>query len=393
MTNPPADRSTVTDDRTEQPLRIALVSGPMVAIPPPGYAGTERIVAVLVEELVRRGHDVTLIGPADSNVSSRLIPTIDRALWSSGMRGDSTAYIQVAIERAWAVCHEFDIIHSHLDTLSFSFARHCPTPVVHTLHGRLDTPGLPELLEEFNEIPLVAISASQRRWFPDNNWVGTVHHGLHLDAAPFGEKAGEYLAFVGRITREKGIADAIELARMTGMTLRAAAKVHEVDEHELFDSLVAPAIEEGIVEFEGELAPGPRDELLAGALATVMLGAWPEPFGLVAIESMASGTPVIARRAGALPEIIDHGTTGFLVDDLSEAQLAVKEAAELDRRHIRDSAVERFSVDRMVDEYEAVYRQLARGERPQGDAPNEGQRQDEPASRPAEADAEATAPR
>jgi glycosyltransferase involved in cell wall biosynthesis len=379
MTKNRDERPVVTDDRTDQPLRIALVSGPMVAIPPPGYAGTERIVGVLVEELVRRGHEVTLIGPGDSNVPSRLIPTIDRALWSSGMRGDSTPYIQVSIERVWSACNEFDIIHSNLDTLSFSLARHCPTPVVHTLHGRLDTPGLPELLDEFREIPLVAISASQRRWFPDNNWIATVHHGLDLEAAPFGDEAGEYLAFVGRITHEKGIADAIELARMTGMTLRAAAKVHEVDEHELFDSLVAPAIEEGIVEFEGELAPGPRDELLAGALATVMLGAWPEPFGLVAIESMASGTPVIARRAGALPEIIEHGTTGFLVDDLSEAQLAVKEAAELDRRHIRESAVERFSVARMVDEYEAVYRHLAQG----GDPP-----QDEPRSIPIDHDAE-----
>jgi glycosyltransferase involved in cell wall biosynthesis len=332
---------------------------------------------------VRRGPAVTLIGPGDSKVPCRLISTIDHALWSSGMRGDSTTYIQVTIERAWSVSDEFDIIHSHLDTLSFSLARHCPTPVLHTLHGRLDTPGLPELLDEFNEIPLVAISASQRRWFPDNNWLATVHHGLPLESAPFGQEAGGYLAFVGRIIQEKGIADAIELARMTGLTLRAAAKVHEEDEHKLFDAVVAPAVREGVVEFEGELGRGPRDELMAGALATVMMGAWPEPFGLVAIESMGSGTPVIARRAGALPEIIDHGVTGFLVDDLSEAQLAVKEAAELDRRHIRESAVERFSVARMVDEYEAVYRQLAGGERRPGE-----RRPDEPGSIPIEADAE-----
>jgi glycosyltransferase involved in cell wall biosynthesis len=383
MTKNRDERPVVTEDRTDQPLRIALVSGPMVAIPPAGYAGTERIVAVLVDELVRRGHDVTLIGPGDSKVPCRLISTIDHALWSSGMRGDSTTYIQVTIERAWSVSDEFDIIHSHLDTLSFSLARHCPTPVLHTLHGRLDTPGLPELLDEFNEIPLVAISASQRRWFPDNNWLATVHHGLPLESAPFGQEAGGYLAFVGRIIQEKGIADAIELARMTGLTLRAAAKVHEEDEHKLFDAVVAPAVREGVVEFEGELGRGPRDELMAGALATVMMGAWPEPFGLVAIESMGSGTPVIARRAGALPEIIDHGVTGFLVDDLSEAQLAVKEAAELDRRHIRESAVERFSVARMVDEYEAVYRQLAGGERRPGE-----RRPDEPGSIPIEADAE-----
>ena len=344
---------------SERPLRIGLVSGPMVRIPPAGYAGTERIVAVLVEELVRRGHEVTLIGPGDSQVPCRLLPTIDRALWSSGMRGNSTPYIQVTIEKAWAAAGEFDVMHSHLDTLGFSMARHCPTPIVHTLHGRLDLPGVPELLDEFPEIPLVAISESQRRWRPNNNWVATVHHGLPLEDAPFSPEPGSYLAFVGRVAPEKGVDAAVELARSTGMHLRIAAKVHETDEEELFHRHVQPAVESGDATFEGELATGPRDELLAGALATVMLGAWPEPFGLVAIESMATGTPVIARRAGALPEIVRHGENGFLVDDLHEAQLAVREAAGLDRRRIREDAVERFGVDRMVDEYEAVYRSLA----------------------------------
>jgi glycosyltransferase involved in cell wall biosynthesis len=316
-------------------------------------------VAVLVEELVRRGHDVTLIAPGDSQVPCRLVPTIDRALWSSGMRGNSTPYIQVTIEKAWAVADQFDVIHSHLDTLSFSMARHCPTPVVHTLHGRLDLPGVPELLDEFREIPLVAISRSQRRWRPNNNWVATVHHGLPLGDAPFSPDPGSYLAFVGRIAPEKGVDVAIELARSTSRNLRIAAKVHEAEEEELFGRYVDPAIKAGDVTFEGELATAARDTMLSGALATVMLGAWPEPFGLVAIESMATGTPVIARRAGALPEIIRHGQNGFLVDDLYEAQLAVKEAARLDRRRIREDVLERFGVDRMVDEYETVYRRLA----------------------------------
>jgi glycosyltransferase involved in cell wall biosynthesis len=230
----------------------------MVSIPPPGYAGTERIVGVLVEELSRRGHAVTLIGPGDSRVRCELVPTIERALWSSGMRGDVTPYIQVSIERAWAECHRFDVIHSHLDTLSFALARHCPTPVVHTLHGT--------------------------------------------------------------------------------------------------------AIEDGTASYEGELGAAERDRLLAGAAATVMLGAWPEPFGLVAIESMATGTPVIARRAGALTEIVEHGRTGFLVDDLQEGQLAVREVLELDRAEVRRIAIERFNVERMVDDYEAIYRRLAGGE-------------------------------
>jgi glycosyltransferase involved in cell wall biosynthesis len=358
-------------------LRIGLVSGPMVAIPPPAYAGTERVVAVLVNELARRGHDVTLIGPADSQVDCELVPTIHQALWSSGMTGDATAYIEVTIERAWGVAHRFDVIHSHLDTLSFSFARHSPVPVLHTLHGRLDMPGVPELLDEFQDIPLVAISESQRRWWPQNNWVATVHHGLPLEDAPFSEHIGAYLAFVGRIAPEKGVEAAIELARTVRLPLRMAAKVHEDDEKRLFAEVVAPAIEEGLVIFEGELATPERDTLLAGALATVLLGAWPEPFGLVAIESMATGTPVIARRAGALPEIVDHGLTGFLVDDIHEARFAVHEVAAVDRRAVRRTALERFSVSRMVDEYEAVYRRMAKGAAGAGTEPTARQRASE----------------
>lgn len=331
----------------------------MVAIPPPAYAGTERVVAVLVDELNRRGHDVTLIGPGDSRVNCEIVPTIDRALWSSGMSGDMTPYIEVTIERAWSVAHRFQVIHSHLDTLSFSFARHSPVPVLHTLHGRLDLPGVPELLDEFRDIPLVAISESQRRWWPKNNWVATVHHGLPLEDAPFSERPGRYLAFVGRIAHEKGVEAAIELARSVELPLYMAAKVHEDDEKRLFAAVVAPAVDEGVVVFKGELATKQRDKLLAGALATVLLGAWPEPFGLVAIESMATGTPVIARRAGALPEIVDHGVTGFLVDDVHEARFAVRGVATLDRSIVRRTALERFSVSRMVDEYEAVYRRIA----------------------------------
>jgi glycosyltransferase involved in cell wall biosynthesis len=366
----PEERSMAEESHiTSGPLRIGIVTGPMVRIPPPGYAGTERIVTVLMDELVSRGHDVTLIGPGDSEVPCRLVPTIERALWSSGMRGDPTPYIQVTVETAWKVQDEFDVIHSHIDTQGFSFARHATTPVLHTLHGRLDLPGLPELLEEFREIPLVAISESQRRWHPENNWVATVQHGLPLERAPFSAEAGEYLAFIGRIAPEKGVDVAIELARRTRVPLRIAAKVHEVDEHDLFDRVVAPALKDGRVSFEGELATEPRDRLMAGALATVMLGAWPEPFGLVAIESMATGTPVIARRAGALPEIIRHGENGFLIDDLGEADLAVREAAKLDREAIRRDVVERFGVERMVDEYEEVYRSLATGRRPRSVEP------------------------
>jgi glycosyltransferase involved in cell wall biosynthesis len=246
---------------------------------------------------------------------------------------------------------------------------------VTTLHGRLDGLGHPALLDEFCDVPLVAISDSQRRWSPRANWVATIHHGLDLAGAPYRPTPGGYLAFIGRIAPEKGIVDAIALARATGLVLRVGAKVYDDRERELFDRAVAPAIEDGVVEYLGEVGPRERDELYAGAQATVMLGAWPEPFGLVAIESMATGTPVIARRAGALPEIIQHGRTGFLVDDLQEAVLAVERAGTLDRQLVRQTVLSAFSVERMLDDYERVYRALAR---PSAPARHDGGREVEP---------------
>jgi len=339
-------------------LRIALIVPPMLPVPPPAYAGTERVVAALLDELVRRRHQVTLFAPGDSNVEAELVPTPERSLWSRGYRGDISSFLSVTLARAWEQSERFDIIHSHVETLGFLFARHCGRPVLTTLHGRLDIAGIPELIEAFPDIPLVAISESQRRWSPDANWMATIPHGLPLQRVPFGPEPGSYLAFVGRITPEKGIAECIELARRTGKTLRIAAKVYDSHEKDHFAKVVAPAIDEGGVEFLGELAPPERDALYAGAAATLMLGAWPEPFGLVAIESMAAGTPVIARRAGALTETIDHGETGFLVDDLDEAVLAADRLETIDRAEVRRRALERFSPSRMADEYEEVYRRL-----------------------------------
>jgi glycosyltransferase involved in cell wall biosynthesis len=342
------------------PLRIGLVVPPMLPIPPRGYAGTERVVACLVDQLHRRGHQLTLFAAGDSEVECELVPVLEQSLWSVGYRGEVAAYMQLAAGVAWREAERFDVIHSHLEGYGFNLARHSPTPVLTTLHGRLDTAGMPELLGEFSDIPLVAISQSQRRWREDANWVATIHHGLPFDAAPFGEQPGDYLVFVGRVTPEKGVQEAIELARRTQLPLRMVAKVYDEHEQQHFAEVVEPAIDEGIVEFLGELGPAERDPLFAGALATVMLGAWPEPFGLVAIESMATGTPVIARRAGALTETIEHGVDGFLVDDLNEAELAVEMVRDLDRRAIRSRALERFSPSRMTDEYEEVYARLAR---------------------------------
>jgi glycosyltransferase involved in cell wall biosynthesis len=340
------------------PLRIALVSPPMLPVPPPTYAGTERVVAALGEELVQRGHKVTLFAPGDSSFSGELVATPARSLWSTGYRDDVSSFINVTLARVWAEVERFDIVHSHVETLGFLFARYCPIPVLTTLHGRLDVAGIPELLHEFPDIPLAAISESQRRWSDDANWVATIHHGLPLERMPFAPRAGKYLAFVGRITPEKGVAECIEVARSAGMKLRMAAKVYDEHEKEHFAEVVEPAIKEGTVEFLGELGPPERDALYAGAAATLMLGAWPEPFGLVAIESMATGTPVIARRAGALTETIDHGETGFLVDDEKEAALAIKYVRQLNRRAVRKRTINRFSPQRMADEYEAAYANL-----------------------------------
>jgi len=342
----------------DRPLRIGVLSPPMLPIPPARYAGTERIVAALVNGLHERGHRVTLFAPGDSQVECELVPTVPHSLWATGYRNDLSSYINVTIAKAWSRVSDFDVVHSHVETMGLPFARWSPTPVVSTFHGRLDVGGHPALLDEFCDVPLVAISESQRRWSPQANWVATVPHGLDLAGVPYRNAVGSYLAFVGRIAPEKGVADAIALAKATGLRLRMAAKVYDHSERELFAEVVAPAIDEGLVDFLGEIGPAQRDELYAGALATLMLGAWPEPFGLVAIESMATGTPVIARRAGALPEILEHGRSGFLVDDLQEAVLAVERSSAIERRQVRQRALVRFSVERMLDDYERVYASL-----------------------------------
>lgn len=366
---PPTNGHGPAEQETMLHLRIALAAPPMETVPPTRYGGTERIVAVLAAELARRGHSVTLIAAGDSQLDCEVIPIVPKALWPAGYHGDVSAYMLLAAERTLQEAHRFDIVHSHLEQFGLPVSRHAPVPVVSTLHGRLDWPGTPELLEAYADAPLVAISASQRRWSPDSNWVATIHHGLPLEAMPWSAEHGDYLVLVGRLSPEKGVAEAVELARVTGLPLKIAAKDVEPAEQEIYRRVIEPALGTGLVEFLGPLGPAERDPLIAGALATLMLGAWPEPFGLVAIESLGCGTPVIARRAGAHIETIEHGVDGYLVDDLLEARLAVTQIERLDRAQIRGRAVERFSVDRMVDQYEAVYRDLVAAERPEARAP------------------------
>jgi glycosyltransferase involved in cell wall biosynthesis len=339
-------------------LRIGILAPPMIPIPPPAYSGTERVIAVLAEELQRRGHQITLIASGDSQSPGELVPILPESTWKRGGETAGIATLVLSSAIAWRLQDRFDLVHSHIEAAGFLLARYGSRPIVSTLHGRLDIAGVPELLAEFADVPLVAISDSQRRWSPDANWVATIHHGLPLAEMPPNAEPGDYLLFLGRTVPEKGVAEAVSVALASGVALQIVAKVNTPDEVECFESVVRPALAPGRIELQGELGPEDRDPLLAGALATLMLGGWPEPFGLVAIESLGCGTPVIARRAGALPEILEHGVDGFLVDDVTEAALAVEKARDLDRVLIRERALARFSTARMADEYEALFRRL-----------------------------------
>jgi glycosyltransferase involved in cell wall biosynthesis len=347
-----------------RPLRIAQVAPPMERVPPEAYGGTERIVHELVTELTRRGHDVTTFAPGDSSVSGTLVPTVPRALRPAGHGGDIGGYILATVLKVLDRQADFDLIHSHLDWYGLALRRASRTPVVSTFHGRLDMPWSRDVLADRPD-GLVAISESQASVHPEVPWT-IVHNGLTLDSAPFERRRSNALVFVGRVTPEKGIVDAIKIAELADRPLRIAAKVGPTpDERDFNEQVFEPALKAAgkRVEFLGELSGADRDALFARSHAVLMPGSWPEPFGLVAIESMATGTPVIGRRAGALTETVEHGFNGFLVDDLQEAELAVQQVPSLDRSQVRQCAIERFSPARMTAEYVNTYRTLIESRR------------------------------
>ena len=345
--------------RNRAPLRVALLAPPFLPIPPERYGGTERVVGVLADYLDRRGHDVTLFAAGDSTAPGLLVPTVPHSVWASrGWDRDAAPLMKEIIALVEARASEFDVIHSHVEWYGFDLARASRVPVVSTLHGRIDIGPTADRLPDYPDIPLVAISDRQRSYWPDSNWVGTIHHGVAVDSAPAGEGRGGYLLFVGRLTTEKGISESIEVARRTGMKLVIAAKANEPHELELYEQIVVPAERAGHVTFVGEIGPEVRDRLFGEAFATLMLGTWPEPFGLVATESLVTGTPLIARRAGALPEIVREGIDGFVVDDVDGAVEAVARVATLDRKRIRADTLVRFSPEGMIDRYEDVYYRL-----------------------------------
>lgn len=346
-----------------RPLRIAQVAPPFERVPPRAYGGTERIVHGLVTELDRRGHEVTTFASGDSVVPGRHIETVSEALRPAGYTGESLPYMQLTMHEVLARVGEFDLIHSHLEWASLLLARVSPVPVVTTFHGRLDLPWAEGL---FRQPPsgLVAISQNQANTHPDVPWAAVVHNGLSLEAAPFGKRRNDALCFVGRVAPEKGIVEAIEIAQQAGRPLRIAAKVAPGGaERAYHDAVFQPALKAAgsSVEFLGELDQADRDLLFAESHASLMPGSWPEPFGLVAIEALACGTPVVARRIGALPEIIREGVDGYFGDDVTSMAFVIDRVAELDRQAIRASVLERFSTTRMTDGYESVYARLLAG--------------------------------
>ncbi len=343
-----------------RPLRIAQVAPPLEAVPPIGYGGTERIVGELVRELHRRGHEMTTFASGDSHVPGRHVVTVPTALRPIGFADDPDPHFEHTLQLVLERQDDFDLIHAHLDAWSLGLARRARIPVVSTFHGRLD---LPWTRDAFPGAPagLVAVSRDQARVHPGLDWT-VIHHGLTFDPPPPIPAPGDDLCFVGRMTPEKGFLDAIEVARLTGRRLVVAAKIPTRQiEIDYFDTIIRPALGRADVTILDEPSEVDRDALVAGSRASLVPSAWPEPFGLVVIEALARGTPVLARRSGALPEIIRDGIDGFLGDDAQQLAFFDGRLDELDRAAIQAAALERFSVGRMVDAYEDLYRRLIGG--------------------------------
>jgi glycosyltransferase involved in cell wall biosynthesis len=337
-------------------MRIAQVSPLIESVPPKLYGGTERIVSYLTEELVRQGHEITLFASGDSSTSARLVACAPKALRLAQAR-DHLPYCVLQLELVRRRASEFDIIHFHGDYLHFPLMRRFPYPSVTTMHGRLDLPDLLPIFAEFVDMPLVSISAQQRLQLRAN-WIGTVHHGLPRDLYGFSAKAeGDYVAFIGRICPEKRPDRAIEIARRAGLRLKIAAKIDKADQR-YFEDAIRPLLRDPLVEFVGEIGEKEKGPFLKGAKALLFPIDWPEPFGLVMIEAMACGTPVIAWPCGSVHEVVEHGLTGFVVNTMDEAVGALKNIASLSRVVVRRRFEARFAVEIMAHNYLRIYSSL-----------------------------------
>jgi glycosyltransferase involved in cell wall biosynthesis len=342
-------------------MRIAQVAPLYESVPPKAYGGTERVVSYLTEELVRRGHEVTLFASGDSVTTARLVAPTDRSLRLDPSRPDPLMHHFLLLERVFREAQQFDVIHFHCDYLHFPISRRVPVVSLTTLHGRLDLPGLRTLFREYRDMPVVSISRSQRSQLPVASWTGTVHHGLPADLYRFQEWDGTrdrgYLAVLGRISPEKRVDLAIEIATRAGWPLKIAAKVDPAD-REYFEAVVKPLLDRPGIEYIGEIGENEKQDFLSGAAALLFPIDWPEPFGLVMIEAMACGTPVIAFGRGSVPEVITPGISGFIVDGVAGAVAAVGRLASLNRRDCRAEFERRFTVAHMAANYLDIYRRL-----------------------------------
>lgn len=340
-------------------MKIAQVAPLTEAVPPKLYGGTERVVAYLADALVELGHEVTLFASGDSETKATLAPIWPKALRLDPEVRDHFVPMFMQLETVARRAHEFDVIHSHLDYFGYPLLRRLGTPSVTTLHGRLDLPELPALYDLYGDIPVVSISDSQRVPLPEANYVATVLHGLPQNLLAKGSGRGGYLAFLGRISPEKAPDAAIRIAAKAGMPLKIAAKVDRVD-REYFKSTIEPLLSLGDVDFIGEIREDQKEEFLGNAAGLLFPIAWREPFGLVMIEAMACGTPVIAMENGSVPEVLESGVTGFIVHSEQEAVDAVGRIGSLDRDRIRAEFGRRFTAHRMAQNYLKLYARLAR---------------------------------
>jgi glycosyltransferase involved in cell wall biosynthesis len=341
-------------------MRIAQIAPLYEAVPPKFYGGTERVVSYLTEALVELGHDVTLFASGDSVTSAKLEAAWPRALRLDPTVRDAMAPHVLLMERVRSIAHEFDVLHFHLDYLPFPLFSTLDTPFVTTLHGRLDLPELQPIFDTFSQAPVVSISDSQRLPLKQANWLNTIYHGLPAQLlTPQPHKKPEYLAFLGRICPEKRVDTAIKIAAQSGLPLKIAAKVDQ----EYFKTEIEPLLSQAHVEFVGEINEAQKPEFLSGAKALLFPIDWSEPFGLVMIESMACGTPVIAFNRGSVPEVIDHGVTGFVVEDVQGAVAALQRLDELSRTDIRAQFERRFSAKTMAQNYLDGYTALIEAER------------------------------
>jgi glycosyltransferase involved in cell wall biosynthesis len=340
-------------------MRIAQVAPLFESVPPLLYGGTERVVSYLTEELVRQGHDVTLFASGDSVTSAKLVRSCERALWHDPECRETLPHHVRLLDLVFREARNFDIIHFHCDYIHFPLLQYHRTPTITTLHGMVRRNDLKPLFQAYPEVPLVSISDNQRTPIPWANWQATVYHGLPTGLHTFRSDPGDYLLFIGRISPEKRLDRAIEIARRSGRKLKVAAKIYDED-REYYQSAIEPLLGESrsFVEFVGEVGGAEKDELIGNAYALLFPIDWPEPFGLVMIEALACGTPVIAWRNGSVPEIIEEGRTGFVVDDIASAVGAVGKVGHLSRTACRTSFEKRFDAVGMASNYERVYQRV-----------------------------------